>query len=317
MKKNKYNILITAVGGDIGQGIAKILRRSDLANRIIGTDVSSDNPARNFVDSFYLVPKADSPEYLKRLEQIIDKEKIDFLIPVSEPELKAVWDAKNNRGWEPARLVMPGGLALPLCLDKLDTMEFLKKQGILVPWTSLVSAGDPPALPCILKDRWGWGSKSFQLIDDLESARFFAKRRPNAIFQEKLSPGEAEYTCGIFRSSNGNINIVVLHRMLASGLTGKAVVMKDEEIENLCRKVAEALSLRGSINLQLIKTKNGPMPFEINPRFSSTAIFRDAIGFKDVIWSLLDLLGEEIGPSFTPPVGARFYRIYDEIIIAP
>ena len=46
------------------------------------------------------------------------------------------------------------------------------------------------------------------------------------------------------------------------------------------------LNLNGSINIQLRLTKNGPRVFEINPRFSSTALMRHRIGFSDVLWAI-------------------------------
>ena len=37
----------------------------------------------------------------------------------------------------------------------------------------------------------------------------------------------------------------------------------------------------GPANFQLILTKKGPMIFEINPRFSSTVLMRNYLGFTD------------------------------------
>ena len=315
--QRKYNILVTASGGDIAQSVAKILRRIDWIGHIIGTDASSDNAALHFVDSLHTVPKAESPEYLTRLANIADKERVDFIIPVSEPELRVLWNAQHNQGCGPARLVVPGGKAVPVCMDKFDTVEFLKSHRIDMPWTVLTSHSAPIQFPCVLKDRWSWGSRNLQIIDDADSASFFAKRRHNAIFQEKLLPSDQEYTCGIFRGRKGNVSTIIFKRSLIGGHTGKGAVVNDKEIEDLCRRVALVLDLRGSINLQLIKTEKGPIPFEINPRFSSTVMFRELLGFRDVLWSLLDLLGIDFSMPSSFLAGTRIYRIYDELIFFP
>lgn len=318
MLNKKYNILVTAVGGDIGQAIVKVLRRIPFVYRIVGTDTSSDNAGMGFVDKFYIVPKAESPGYFTELEKVVKEEGVYFIIPVSEPEIKAVYEANHVHDWEPARLVIPGGQVLPTCLDKLATIKFLEAHGLPVPLTIPVEKGIIPKTPCILKDRWSWGSKSLTLIEDEETARFFSSRRPDSIFQEKLLPPEEEYTCGVFRTHLGEIKTVVLRRKLEGAQTGKAVVVKDLAIEDLCGRIATAFDLRGSINVQLIKTGKGPVPFEINPRFSSTVIFRELISFRDVLWSLLDLLGEDPGLSlFSPPIGTRFYRVLTEVVVPP
>ena len=183
------------------------------------------------------------------------------------------------------------------------------------PWTKNVQDGDPPEVPCILKDRWSWGSKSIVMIQDRDMARLYARYRPNALFQELLLPDEEEYTCGVFRSNIGQIATVAFKRALTGGYTGKAVVVQDESMQKLCTRVAEVLNLRGSINVQLRKTVQGPMLFEINPRFSSTVLFRELIGFRDVLWSLQDLLGEKPDLTFSPPVGVRIYRVSTEKIV--
>ena len=316
--RDKYTILLTAIGGDVSQSAAKVLRGLDIVDRIIGVDLSSDNPHFVFVDAFYVVPRPDSAEYISMLENIVEKEKVDFVIPISEPEVRALWEAKELRGWNKAQIVIPGGLALPLCLDNLDTVQFLEKRGIVMPWTRLVSDDEvPKSFPCVMKDRWSWGSRSFLAIEDEEAAEYFSKCRPNSLFQEKLLPSDQEYTCGIFRNKKKETASIIFKRTLSGPRTGKATVVIDEAIENLCNQIASILELRGSINVQLIKTEKGPIPFDINPRFSGTVAFRDLVGFKDVLWSLLDQLNIDFQLHFSPSAGTKIYRTYGEAIIHP
>ena len=57
-----------------------------------------------------------------------------------------------------------------------------------------------------------------------------------------------------------------------------------------------------------------PVVFEINPRFSSTILFRHLLGFKDMEWSIQEFLGEEISNFIKPQVGKCFYKGYNEYI---
>jgi len=70
----------------------------------------------------------------------------------------------------------------------------------------------------------------------------------------------------------------------------------------------------GCINIQLRKTNKGPLLFEINPRISSTVVFRDKMGFTDLKWWIMDLLELQI-PKYTKPrTGLKFYRGIKEYI---
>jgi carbamoyl-phosphate synthase large subunit len=62
--------------------------------------------------------------------------------------------------------------------------------------------------------------------------------------------------------------------------------VNDPQIEKACKLIADKINLLGSINIQLRKKDERVAIFEINPRFSSTDIFRSVFGFNDVLWSL-------------------------------
>jgi carbamoyl-phosphate synthase large subunit len=55
--------------------------------------------------------------------------------------------------------------------------------------------------------------------------------------------------------------------------------------------------------------------FEINPRFSSTVMFRHLLGFKDLIWSINEIAGKAIEDYIPPQFGTKFYRASQEVIL--
>ena len=81
----------------------------------------------------------------------------------------------------------------------------------------------------------------------------------------------------------------------------------------LCN-LAVKINLEGSINVQLRLTEKGPVVFEINPRFSSTVLFRHMFGFKDLEWSIQDKLNIEIEPYEDANEGQKFYKGFNEFI---
>jgi len=59
-------------------------------------------------------------------------------------------------------------------------------------------------------------------------------------------------------------------------------------------KIAQATRLIGSINIQSRRLENDNIfvPFETNPRLSSTLLFRKKFGFDDIVWWLDVLRGK-------------------------
>lgn len=300
--------LVTAIGGDIAQGVARVLRSSFPDCKIIGSDIRQRHTGQMVVDHVEIAPSAAAPEFLGWLEATIKKYNVDFCIPVSEPEL-AVIQKDGLTQLAGAPLVTCGNRCLWVGLDKLRTSEFLSEIGLPVPWVKTDRSDITLAhLPCIYKPRSGSGSQSVFKIDTMEDADWYSTRQPCGIFQELLLPDNAEYTCAVFRSAQGETSVLQLHRELQDGATVWAEVVDIPEISRICIDVAEGLELRGSMNIQLRLTNEGPRIFEINPRFSSTSEMRHLMGFKDLVWTILDLQGQS-PKTVNPPIGLTGVRM--------
>ena len=171
--------------------------------------------------------------------------------------------------------------------------------------------------PCILKSRYGAGSKAVYIVKDQESGDLYKALFPDFVWQEYISDDDNEYTCGVYGCSDGQIRTIIFRRRLVGGMTGFAELVQNQAIESLCETVATALGLRGSINIQLRLSPRGPIIFEINPRFSSTVVFRHQMGFTDVLWALQEqVLGEQTSYRLMRPVGTKIYRTFGEVIDA-
>lgn len=311
----KYNILVTGCGGDIGQSIGKILNDSIYVNHLYGCDVSDENAGKFIFKNFSLAPSCNSDDYLQFLEEYVDAQAIDFIIPIAEPELRFFSKRGITDNVGSAKLVMASERALEVGFDKLLTATFLEKHGLPFPTSyPLETIEEIEKFPAVLKSRSGSGSSNVHIVNDDEEFRFYKKRNKNFIVQEYLDGDHGEFTCGVFRSRNGTIRTIVLKRRLTGGFSGYGTIVDDVSINNLLRTLSEKLDLVGSINVQLRITGKGPTIFEINPRFSSTVLFRHMFGFKDVLWSIEDLL--ETGISDYPGVviGSKFYKGFNEYI---
>ena len=286
-------VLITGIGGDIAQCVATIVRESAGASyKLVGCDTHDQHGGKLYVDTFRPVPRAGDAVYVESLMSLVKAESVDIVIPMSEPELDVLCHVMSEHSG--VHWITPGPQVIKVGVDKLLTAQALASAGIAMPWTQPVSAGLPPAYPCIVKERRGSGSRAVFRANNREEAEYLSARHPDAIYQEYLYPDDGEVTCAIYRTRDDRVAILQLSRRLVGGFTGWARVIQDPAIQETCVRAAHALNLRGSMNIQLRMTVSGPRVFEINPRFSSTVLMRHRIGFSDVTWSLQETAGLQI-----------------------
>ena len=306
-----HKVLVTGCGGDIGLAIGRILQEAQCADTVIGCDIEADHAGWVFFDDCFVVERATSPNYMDSLMQLVEKEHVDLVIPSSEPELRTLYE--NDFFGRKDLFLTANKKAMEVGFDKYRTAEFLQKHGLPHPWTQIAAHGMPQEFPCILKSRTGCGSKDVRILTEENNCDQVFESK-DEIFQELIEGDDAEYTCGLFRSSSGEIRSIILRRKLRGGLTGSGIVETNSEIEELLHAIALHLDLQGSINVQLRLRAGIPYVFEINPRFSSTVRFRYKLGFSDVIWSMQDFLHRVVDRYQTPMIGTRFYKIYEDII---
>ena len=306
------SILITGIGGDIAQGVATILRTHWPACRLYGTDTHEQHGGRLFVDEFCILPPATDPGYAGAVRDLIESRQIDVFLPMSEPELGVLQQFMEELG--PSRCVFSGPSVIAAGLDKLATAEALQAAGLPAPWTIAVGRGEPLSYPCILKNRFGSGSRAVFTVHDKTEAAYLAERYPQAIYQELLEPADREVTCAVYRTRDGRTASLLMLRRLTGGFTGWARVIEDAETSRMCETLAEKLDLRGSMNVQLRLTGHGPRVFEINPRFSSTVLMRHRLGFSDVVWAFEELQGQSV--SFpVVEAGSVMVRVQDAVVV--
>jgi len=311
-----FNILVTGCGGDIGQSIGKILLKSKYTKNLFGIDISNKNAAQFIYPNFSIGVPFTHPDYLQRLEIFIDKYDIDLIIPIAEPELRFFSEQNILKIIGKAKMITASALALEIGFDKFKTAEFLKKENLPFPETFLAkSLKRIDNFPVILKSKTGSGSKDIHKINSIEEFLFHTKNTiDDYVVQEFISDEKGEFTCGVFRSSSKEIRTQIFKRELTSGYSGYGEVIENINISNLLEKIAVKLDLVGSINVQLRIKENQPKVFEINPRFSSTVLFRHLLGFEDLIWSIEDLMGYTLSDNRSNVVGRKFYKGFEEYI---
>ena len=306
------NILVTGIASDIGFNCGRILRELDGFAALHGVDTHDDHAGTCLFDACAIAPRAADAAYEGWLTDYVARHQISLVLPTSEAEIAAI-DASDMPSRISARFAIANRSVIHNAIDKHTCLTFLEKQGIAVPAHGLVGGAEPTTWPVIVKPRAGQGSKGLIVAENAEDYR---RSAPDGnVWQEQLLPAEEEYTCAVYRSPTAGTRILLLRRTLQGGLTGKGEVVADEEMSRYVTAITEALDLCGAMNVQLRRTDGGPRLFEINPRLSSTVMFRHRLGFRDLEWWLMELADRSISDYRAIAPGTRFYRGSQEYIV--
>jgi len=320
MKERTINVLITAIGGcGPGDQLLKTIKASTKTDFfIVGADNSRDVPQFNDVDQAVLLPRANDDKFISSLLKYCDKYNIDVVLSGNEAEIK-VLDLYRSE-FESRNIYLPicSSSVLDICLDKSETISFLKDNGFKYPKTieletekSLEEQVD--FFPVVLKPAvGGGGSKDIYLAQNLNQLKTIlgyldeVYETSNFLVQEYVGSSDEEYTVGVLNDINGKfINSIAVKRDL-SGILQRRVnqpnitsrtelgpelvvstgvshglIGKFPQVTSQCEKLALALGSVGTINIQCRMMRGHMYVFEINPRFSGTTSLRAMVGYNE------------------------------------
>ncbi len=128
-------VLCTGAGGPAGINFVKSLTVSPEKLYIVGTEASDYYLHTMPTENKYLVPKAKDPSYIDRLNEIIRKEKIDFLHAQPDVEVEIVSEKREKIE---APVFLPSKQAVKACQDKLESATVWKNKGVPVAKTIVI-----------------------------------------------------------------------------------------------------------------------------------------------------------------------------------
>lgn len=276
-------ILITAVGGDIGYGVIKALKKGGHNLYIIGCDIKKYNISYDIVDDFVICPPyGKEQQWTDFILNLINDKGVECFWPITESEIKIV-DSRREL-FKNVTLIMNNSNVLNVSMDKGMTARFLTDGGVRTPKTWDAVPSRELVFPLIVKERFGCGSHSVYKVNNGKEFSDAIEEMESPIVQEYIGTEKEEYTLTIF--SDGHvINHIAFRRELGFGGMSRYVELIDnEKLSAIAMKIAKLFNLIGSINVQLRKRQGEFYVFEINPRISSTIGFRMLLGFNDVSW---------------------------------
>lgn len=303
-------VLVTGAGSGVGQGIVKALRASELPVTVIAADISPMNAALYRAEGAVLIPPVESADALSAIVAVLQQLKIDVVMIGSEFDLSFFSNNKQEIETRSGAIVIAASpKTVEIADDKWLTAEFLREHGLPYAEAHLptstadaVRVADAWGYPIVLKTRRGTSSRHVYIVRNQDELQKLYLEIPVPMLQRLIdipsSQLGSEYTCSVFKTDDGKmIGPFTVRRTLRGGTSWHIEVAKFEALHAPLLAIAGAIDYIGSLNVQLMLTEQGAIPFELNARFSGTTAVRAHFGFNEPAMALLSFFYKEAVPA--------------------
>ena len=274
-------VLLTGAGGVVIPYLIQSLREKGY--RVLAADMDPSAVGLYLAERGFTIPPGDSPRFLPVIRTLCKKEGVDVIIPLVDEELVSALELEADG----IITLTPRRDFVVLCLDKYRLALALKEAGVPAPRTRLADSKEPMEPPFIVKPRRGRGSRDVHFIRsaaELASFRETHSDQLDRFLMQEYIAGK-EFTVSVVAWRDGEVMAVVPKEIISKkGVTRSAVTRRNRKIEDLCSQIQQELHADGPFNVQLrLDAVSGdPIPFEINPRFSTTVSLTIAAGIDEV-----------------------------------
>ncbi len=320
-------VLVTGAGSGVGQGIIKALRISGLPVTIVAADISPMNVALYRADEAVVIPRVEDEKALDLIIDILDQYRIDVIMIGSEFDLDFFSSNRDEiKIRSGAEIVVAPPATIAIANDKWLTAEFLRKNNLPYAKAYLpkdlndaIRYAEEWGYPIVLKTRRGTSSRHVYIINDSESLKKLYPDTPVPMLQRMIEVPSVElgceYTCSVFKDAKGNmIGPFTARRTVRSGTSWHIEVAQFGLLNESLLAIAGALDFTGSLNIQLMLTSEGVVPFELNSRFSGTTAVRAHFGFNEPAMAIYSFFYKEQIPQPTVRSGLAM-RYHEEVFI--
>ena len=312
-----------------GVGVIRSLRdNDDFGFKIVGLSYEAMEPGaylHDLVDVTYQVPypSAGSEPLLERLAYIHENEKLDFIIPNFDAELR------NFIKISPALKRLGISTFLPHVdmltkLDKMHLYDFCQKHDLLVPKTLLLNSlekiddlEDEFDFPVFVK---GTYYEAYKAYNKDQVRAYFAKLSSKwglpVIIQESIEGTEINIV-GLGDGTGRMMGAVPLRKLYITdrGKGWSGVVLSDPFLVEYTMKFVESTKWRGGFELEFVRSKDDELVLlEINPRFPAWIYVATKAG-QNLPISLVKLgMNQSVDPFNEYQAGKMFVRYAWELI---
>jgi carbamoyl-phosphate synthase large subunit len=257
-------VLFTCAGQRVD--IISAFRRAGA--QTIAVDANPLAPALYHAHEYAIVPRVEDPAYLPALAELIDTHGVRLVVPLADLDHLLLAEHRDELGG--AVVLLPEPEVVRRTADKYLAHVFFEEHGIPSP-PSWLPEGLPADLPypVLVKARFGFGSRHIYRAEDRKQLDFFLRGSPVDSFVQEVCAGE-EFSIDVFCDLEGRCLNAIPRTMIESkgGESIKGMTIKDPELIEFGRLVAETLPIWGPANVQCFRVADGRHEVtDVNPRF--------------------------------------------------
>lgn len=332
---------ITGAGGGVGSAVLRSLALSSLETRIVCFDTASDAPGMYRGDRARLVPRVTEPGYRDSIVAACAEEGVHALIPGLDPELEPLAEVAEDLRAIGCTLIGSSPSVNRLLLEKQRSSDYFEGLGLpfvkTVPLARVEELLDLYGFPLLVKPLSGSASRGVRVVFTRAEVKELAATGVAYVAQNYLLPVQWGKSKPDLRPEDVYSNHSLIQKdecmvqilsdrdgepfgaFLSSNRLKDGAVVRMAPLETddhgaraaaleMAKRLTE-VGLLGPCNFQGRVTAEGPVFYEINPRFSGGTGMRASLGFNEVEACLRRLVLNE-GPG---PLEACLATRYDQI----
>jgi len=250
-----------------GQRVDIVTAFAKVGATTVAVDVNELAPALYAADRHALVPRIDDAGYVDALQALVAEHGVSLVVPLADIDHLLLATERDRLD---ALVLLPGPEAIRICEDKFAAHEFFEEHGIATPPTWLPEAvPDDVPFPVLVKPRRGFGSRHIFRARDRRELDFFLGYTTEHSMVQQACEGE-EFSVDVFCVTEGRCLNAIPRTMIESkgGESIKGMTIRDPQLIDHGRRVAEALRIVGPANIQCFREPDGSLPVtDVNSRF--------------------------------------------------
>ena len=283
----------------------------------VATDLNELAPALYHAHHRALVPPIDDPRYVPALHELVAQHDVKLIVPLTDLDHLVL--AHSRGGFKGTLVLVPEPDTIARCSDKYLAHEFFVEQGIGSPptWLPHELPADIP-YPVLVKARKGFGSRHIYRASNREELDLFLRYTSADSMVQQVCAGE-EFSVDVFCDLEGRCLNAIPRTMIESkgGESIKGMTIKDADLIEGGRRVAEALRLIGPGNVQCFRQPDGELwVTDVNPRFGGGFPLPTAAGSGYPELAIALARGERPEPTLGEfQEGVLMTRFFSQVIL--
>ena len=320
MSTPAHNVLISSAGRRVAllRCFEAAITELGLDGEVLTTDMSDRAPACHASSRSFQVPRCTSSEFIPRMLELVERERVMLLIPTLDHELLVYAEHRAEFARVGCHVAVSGPETIAIARDKRLTHSWMQENGFPVPrqleLAEAAAIASELSFPVIAKPIGG--SCSIGVFRCETPQELIGFQTTETYIVESEAKGR-EFTVDMFVDRAGRCRVTVPRERLETraGEVSKGITRHIPAVEQLATNIAETLpEASGVLNAQVFfdETTGELAVIEVNPRFGGGYPLSCQAGANCPKWLIQECLDQSIE---VPPWSENLLMLrYDDAV---